>query len=141
MRRLYATSCDTDHRYHYARCGRSMHDTEVTSEAGGFSDTRFAEEPEPHYSGGMALAPQDPSVLYLSRQSADGFVIERWSTKDRGLTWTSRPVETAQDGLNVRPVVPHGASGSPDQVLWMNGRYIHFTDYHTEIRMALPAMQ
>lgn len=131
---------ETDHRYHYARwVGDRWLDSEVAPGGRWFPQTPDStQEPEPHYSGGMALAPQDPSVLYLSRQSADGFVIERWSTKDRGLTWTSRPAENARQGLNVRPVVPHGVSGSPDHVLWMNGRYIHFSNYHTGIRMALP---
>lgn len=131
---------ETDHRYHYARWMEGgWFDTEVAPGGRWFPQTpQSKEEPEPHYSGGMAIAQQDPAVLYLSRQSGDDFVIERWCTADRGRTWTSRPVESARKGLNVRPVVPHGAAGSADLLLWMTGRYVHFSDYHTEIRLSLP---
>jgi len=103
------------------------------------ADPEGGKEPEPHYSGGMALAHQNPSVLYISRQSKNGFTIERWRTADGGRTWLSSRLASARQGLNVRPLVPFGYTGSADFVLWMTGQYVHFSNYHTAIRMIVPA--
>ena len=132
---------EEDHRYHYARwTEHAWLDTEIAPGGRWFPQTpEGGKEPEPHYSGGMALAHQNPSVLYISRQSKNGFTIERWRTADGGRTWSSSRLASARQGLNVRPLVPFGYTGSADFVLWMTGQYVHFSNYHTAIRMIAPA--
>jgi BNR repeat-containing family member len=126
-----------DHRYHYARWdGGQWIDTEMTPGGSWFPQTRFLmREREPHYSGGMALDHADPSIVYLSRRVDDTFEIERWVTADRGVTWAATPITRASRHNNVRPVVPRGSDGLGHHVLWMHGRYVHYTNFRTGIRL------
>ncbi len=93
-------------------------------------------EPEPHYSGGMALNPSQPEIIYLSRQINDIFEIEKWITPNFGRTWRSMAITTDSDNPNVRPVVPRYCPPNSNIVLWMNGSYIHYTNYHTGIKIS-----
>ena len=64
------------------------------------------------------------------------FEIEKWTTPDRGETWTCRAVTSGSTKNNVRPVVPWGFDGSGVEVLWMHGDYYYWRgQYHTAIRM------
>ena len=83
----------------------------------------------------MAFAHAKPSVVYVSRPIRGVFEIEKWTAGDRGLTWTSTALTRDSVDANVRPVVPRGYAGDADHLLWMRGRYIHYTNYHTELRM------
>jgi hypothetical protein len=96
-------------------------------------------EPEPHYFGGMTLHPKRSNIVFLSRQINDVFEIERWSTDDKGKTWTKKAVTRNSTYDNVRPYVPRGLPhDAPEVVLWMeNQRYIHYTDYKTSIKYAM----
>lgn len=132
-----------DHRYHYARWdGARWLDTELCAGGGWFPQTApGATEREQQYSGGLALDPDDPSVVYLSRPRDGVREIERWVTPDGGRTWTSTAVTANSRHDNVRPfVVPGHAAGGPT-VLWMNlsGRYRHYTDFRCSIMADLPA--
>ncbi len=131
----------TDHRYRYAKWdGRRWTDSEITRAGGWLPRTRQSEnEREPYYSGGMALHHADPSVVFLSRKVKNAFEIERWVTDDSGKTWGSRAITSDSAHDNFRPIVPYGYGASKDHVLWMRGRYRHFTDYTTTIRMLVPA--
>lgn len=95
-----------------------------------------AVEREPHYFGGMSIHPDKPGVVYLSRRVDGFFEIERWETKDAGISWTSKPITRNSTEDNVRPYVPRGLrSKSNEVVLWMeNEKYIHYTDFKTSIR-------
>lgn len=129
-----------DHRYHYARWdGSAWTDTEITPGGSWFPQTpTLRREREPHYSGGMALDHADPSVVYVSRPVAGHFEIERWVTGDGGGTWSTTPITVASSQGNVRPVVPRGFDGNGSHVIWMRGRYVHYTNFSTEIAMHIP---
>jgi hypothetical protein len=129
---------ESDHRYHYARWnGGEWVDREITAAGGWFPETpEGTTEPEPHYSGGVVLDHDDPSVVYLSRPVAGVFEIERWWTSDGGVTWDSRPITAGSVNNNVRPfaIRNHGPSGPT--LIWMeNRRYRHYLDYETALRM------
>ncbi len=129
---------EDDHRYHYARwTGEEWVDVELTAAGGWFPETpEGANEPEPHYSGGIVLDHGDPSVAYLSRPVGGVFEIERWWTDDGGITWRSRPVTAGSMNDNVRPFVIRDHGESPPTVLWMENRhYRHYLDYDSNIRM------
>jgi hypothetical protein len=120
---------ETDHRYHYARwTGETWIDTEMTAAGPWFPDTPILQrEREPHYSGGIALDHANPSVVYLSRPINGIFELEKWTTADKGRTWSSMAVTKNSRHPNVRPVVPRGYTGLEDHVLWMSGDYVHYT--------------
>lgn len=130
---------ETDHRYHYARWdGQKWLDTELCAGGRWFPQTQPGkEESEPHYSSGIAIDPEEPSVVYLSRPVKGVREIERWTTRDGGATWTSEPVTSGSKNDNVRPVVVHGHVPDGPTVLWMNlrGRYVHYTNFLTAIKM------
>ena len=88
---------------------------------------------EYEYSGGIALDHSNPSVVYLSRQVADGFEIERWTTTDGGARWRHKVVVAAGGTDNVRPVVPRGWDHGPMSLLWLHGNYGSYTEYRTSI--------
>ncbi|MCK5652915.1 MAG: BNR-4 repeat-containing protein [Gemmatimonadetes bacterium] len=129
---------ESDHRYHYARWnGAEWVDHEITAAGGWFPETPAGStEPEPHYSGGIVLDHENPSVAYLSRPVADVFEIERWWTTDGGATWGARPVTAGSANDNVRPFVIRNHDAASPTLLWMeNRRYRHYLDYETAIRM------
>lgn len=129
---------ESDHRYHYARWnGAEWLDHEITPAGGWFPRTPMdVVEPEPHYSGGIVLDHDDPSVVYLSRPVSGAFEIERWWTTDGGATWDSRAVTAGSANDNVRPFVIRNHDGATPTVLWMENRhYRHYLDYDTAIRM------
>jgi hypothetical protein len=134
---------ETDHRYHYARWdGRQWLDTELCAGGKWFPQTKHDEkETEPHYSGGLVLDPNDTSVVYLSRPVEGVREIECWTTADGGKSWKSEAVTAGSKFDNVRPFVVNDHEPDGPTVLWMNlhGRYVHFTDYLTAIKMDRPA--
>ena len=75
--------------------------------------------------------------MYLSRQVSGVYQIERWVTRDDGLTWHSTGVTSgARD--NYRPVSVRGPSfGRTYDLFWMHGRYTGWLDFGTSIRTRL----
>ncbi|MCG3180525.1 MAG: hypothetical protein BIFFINMI_02887 [Phycisphaerae bacterium] len=134
---VYATIPDQTgpHRYHYARFdGRAWVRHDVIEAGASIDGPR-----EWCYSGGMSLDPANPGVLFLSRQVKGVHEIERWETADGGATWKSEAITSdsrPDSEKNVRPFVVRG-HGDEMQVLWMRGRYVYWTDYHTSL-MAWP---
>jgi hypothetical protein len=129
---------ESDHRYHYARWnGEQWLDNEITAAGGWFPRTPEGKaEPEPHYSGGIVLDHEDPSVVYLSRPVAGAFEIERWWTEDGGLSWRSTPITAGSANDNVRPFVIREHGRSSPTLLWMENRfYRHYLDYDSAIRI------
>jgi hypothetical protein len=126
-----------DHRYRYVRwTGSEWDDHEITSAGRWFPSAPEASRLfQPCYSGGVALDPEDPSTVFLSRQDGGVFEIERWTTTDGGNTWVSRPVTRGSKENNVRPVVPRGRSEGGPELVWMQGAYDDFKRYKTGIRM------
>ena len=132
---------ENDHRYHYARWnGAEWLDTEITAAGGWFPRTpEGTDEPEPHYSGGIVLDHDDPSVLYLSRPVEGVFEIERWWTDDGGASWRSSFVTKNSANDNVRPFVVRGHGASSSGLIWMeNHHYRHYLDFDSGIRMEGP---
>lgn len=123
----------TDHRYHVAAFdGTSWTDDELTPGGGWMPQTpEGARERELEYSGGIALSHADPDEVYLSRPVDGQFEIEKWTRSSTG--WSGVAVTSGSSELNVRPVVPRGYGGESGMVLWMSGKYVHYTDYATAI--------
>lgn len=134
---------DDDHRYHCARWdGKGWLDTELCAGGKWFPQTPPGKkESEPHYSSGLALDHEDPSVVYLSRPVNGVREIERWTTADGGKSWKSEAVTTNSKFDNIRPVVVRDHATDGPTALWMNiiGRYVHYTNYRTAIKMDRPA--
>jgi hypothetical protein len=86
-----------------------------------------------NYAPGIALDHEDPNVVVLSRRVGGRYVVQRWRTADRGATWTQGTLVHPEGGGDaIRPVVVRGAGRELD-VLWMQGRYVNFRDYRTDI--------
>lgn len=130
---------ETLHQYYYARFNGKEWTSSFISRAGKafprIDLMKSERDPEPHYSGGMAIDHSSPSTLYISRPEKDIFEIEKWSTGDEGKTWSKEAVTSNSLKDNVRPYVVRSApSGLSGRVQWMNGDYRHYTDYSTAIK-------
>jgi hypothetical protein len=120
----------SDHRYHYSRwTGSRWEDHEIARAGGSMS----GDPVEPHYSGGITLDHEDPSVVYLARQVGGRFEVSMWRTPDGGHTWTSRGVTGGSARGNYRPISPRGRTGPDLNVVWMRGGYPSFTSYQTAV--------
>jgi hypothetical protein len=126
---VYATfPTNSDHEYWYAQWSGHRWISHFMTYAGGSISPGTIEY---EYSGGIQLDHSDPGIVYLSRQVANGWQIERWVTHNGGYTW-SHAVVVPADGLdNVRPVVPRG--GGPVEVFFLRGDYRSYTTYRTSI--------
>lgn len=132
---LYATFPSAeDHHYHYARWNG---DRWVSHEITRSGPTIEHAKGDANYAGGLILDSRDPSVVYLSRQVAGVYQIERWVTRDGGLTWHSTAVTSgARDSY--RPVSVGGPSfGRTYDLFWMHGRYTGWLDFSTSIQTRL----
>ena len=117
------------HDYHYARWnGRAWVDHRMVAAGGSISGGR-----ERYYSGGIALHPADPSIVYLSRPIAGVHQIERWRTPDGGRSWSQEPVTASSGEGSYRPVIPRGSPPGSRQVLWMTGAYGSYRAFGTSI--------
>ncbi len=140
---------DSSHYYWYARWNGTRWLARQMCPAGRwFPQTPVATtEPEPQYSGGIILNPEDPSEVFLSRPPngvvGGIFEIERWYTTDLGATWTTQGITAGSAKNNVRPILPWAVTGQSNPrraLLWMYGDYVHYTNYSTGIKFAfLPA--
>jgi rhamnogalacturonyl hydrolase YesR len=130
---------ETEHNYWYARWNGSRWDVrKITSAGGWFPQTpEGKKEGEPHYSAGVVLDHNDPSIVYLSKPTNGVFEIERWVTPDGGATWTSTRITKDSSWNNVRPVVARDHKSSDSGLFWMHGDYEHYTKYATAIKMDL----
>jgi hypothetical protein len=132
---------ETDHRYYYSRWnGEEWVTNEITAGGRWFPQTpEGARETETYYSGGIMINHSNPNVVYLSRPAEGRFRIERWTTSDLGRNWSSKAVAegsaTNAAKLQVRPFVSRSAPGQPSLLFWMEGDYIHYTDYNTALYM------
>jgi hypothetical protein len=135
---VYAVfAAENDHRYYYSRWdGREWRTTELTAGGSWFPQTpEGMKETEPYYSGGIILDHNDPNIVYLSRPSGGIFRIERWQTKDGGISWDHSFATEASAGMQIRPFVSRRTAGKPGVLFWMEGIYVHYTKYNTGINM------
>jgi len=131
-----AFASESDHRYRYARwTGSAWKWYGITRAGGSISEDRG----EPHYSGGITLDHENPSVVYLSRESNGMHEVETWRTPDGGASWRKSAVTSGSSTKNVRPISPRGLLAFDDDmsVVWMRGRYESFVAYRTDITTRL----
>ena len=133
---------DLNHHYYYAGWdGTQWVTNHIVNSGRWFPQTpEGAGEPEPNYSGGMALDPNDPSVVYLSKQVSGVFEIYKYVTSDRGATWqTTAITENTPEGMiNVRPVIPRGHKPGSFDVMWLRGMYVTYANYLTSVMFYSP---
>jgi hypothetical protein len=132
-----ALPAETNHRYRYTRwTGSAWRDGELCAAGGWFPETwPGSSESEPHYSGGIVLDHTNPSVVYLSRPVSGVFEIEKWVSNDNGVTWPSQTAVTSGSVVNnIRPYVIRNHPQNGFELMWLNGHYRHYTDYHTAIK-------
>ncbi|MEP7258726.1 MAG: BNR-4 repeat-containing protein [Flavitalea sp.] len=124
-----------DHRYYYAYWnGKSWVDEEICKAGGWMPVSKPGEEQsEPYYGGGISLDHKNPSTVYLSRQVNGIFEIERRTLK--GKSWVSSTITAHSTVNSMRPYVVEGYPGNKPILLWMTGIYIHYTDFHTALRI------
>ncbi|MFD2587198.1 BNR-4 repeat-containing protein [Croceitalea marina] len=139
---LYTKSpAKNNHRYWYSRIvnGKWIN-KEICKSGKWFPKTKKGKkEKEPYYFGGMTIHPSNPNIIYISKQVNGVFEIERWETKDFGLSWTSSAITKNSKYDNVRPYIPRGLKKSKEEiVLWMqNKRYRHFTKFKSSIKYSI----
>ncbi|HJX71789.1 MAG TPA: BNR-4 repeat-containing protein [Bacteroidales bacterium] len=130
---------DSNHCYYYAIWNGTGWDSHFMINSGRwFPQTPHGKtEPEPNYSGGIALDHEDPSVVYLSVKRGNAFEIEKWTTHNKGYVWSVEEITCNSKRDNVRPfAIRNAAENDKIQVIWMNvDRYIHYTDYRASLRM------
>jgi hypothetical protein len=129
---LYATfPAPNHHQYWYARWNGRRWVSHFLTDAGPSISPGTIEQ---QYSGGMSLDHNDPSTVLLSRKFSGHFRIERWHTPDGGGSWQRRTL-IAEGHDAVRPVVPRGPRGGAVPLLWLQGHYGSYKDYHTSIAL------
>ena len=133
---------ETDHRYQYARWnGKKWIDQELSKAGKWFPQTPDSvKEPEPHYSGGIVLDHNNPSVVYFAKPLNSVFEIESRTTPDQGKTWKTKAVTQNSATSNIRPFVVRNYSAQGPKVLWMNvfDHYVHYTNFLTSIKCDIP---
>lgn len=114
----------SQHEYYYAKwTGSAWRLTDLADGGGKFhpSNTEYC------YSGGEALDPQNPNVIYLSipTEGQYGKVHEIWkyTLSDAGKVTEKVQVTRNSQKNNVRPYVLPQSQGSPLRLGWMNGDY------------------
>lgn len=136
---------DTDHRYHYARWnGTSWDNTQLTKAGRWFPQTPVgANEPEPNYSGGIILDTDNPSTVYLSKEVQGTFEIFKYTTEDKGQTWSEQALtwNTPSHLVNVRPVVPRNHAKGFFDVIWMRGTYVFYANQQYNTALVFPEME
>ena len=124
------------HQYYYAKwTGSAWRLTDLANGGGRFhsSNTEYC------YSGGEAIDPENPNIIYLSIPtvgSSGKSVYEIWRyTLDNNGSITSKEQVTRNSLKNiVRPYVLPGSKEAPLRLLWMNGDY-----YYWLVRQGYPA--
>ena len=114
--------------YWYARWTGVFWDVhEIISGVGGSIDSSGT---QPAYSPGIAIDPQDPSMIALSRKVFRRFRVEVWQTADVGRSWRSMPLAGTTDGM--RPIFVHGdMSTSAPEILYLDGVYGTYSAFGT----------
>ncbi|MCM1107606.1 MAG: BNR-4 repeat-containing protein [Clostridium sp.] len=118
----------SQHEYFYAKwTGSAWRLTDLADGGGRFhsSNTEYC------YSGGEALDPENPNVIYLSIPTAGEsgqkvYEIWKYTLDDDGRVTEKTPVTRNSASNNVRPYVLPSSSRSPLRLGWMNGDYYYW---------------
>jgi rhamnogalacturonyl hydrolase YesR len=137
-----AETLGRDHRYHYAAWdGKRWNDHEIARGGKWFQQTpKDQKEPEPHYSGGIAIDKRNPAIVYYSAPVGNRFEIFKATTPDRGATWERVAVTQKSYNDNVRPIAIRSYEPGSAPFYWLNLRYYPiYTVFDASIRMPVPA--
>jgi len=117
----------SQHEYYYAKwTGSAWRLTDLANGGGRFhlSNTEYC------YSGGEALDPQNPKVIYLSipTDGLHGKVYEIWkyTLDDEGSVVNKKQMTRNSLKNNVRPFMLPNSQGSPLRLCWMSGDYYYW---------------
>jgi len=126
----------TDHTYHYAVLdGGAWRVSDITAAGRNIVEG----DSEPEYSAGLAIDHRDTRTVFLSRETMpDRWELERWTTDDRGSTWTSDSITEDSPPApfkNFRPTSVRG--GGPFALIWAAGDYVSYREFDGGLR-ALP---
>lgn len=117
----------TSHDYYYVRwTGKKWKKIFLENGGGHFHQTPDTER---CYSGGIAIDPHNPHIVYASvpvqGKSGKIYEIKKYtiSTDD---SFTVEPVTCNSPKNNVRPYVISGSDNKMSRLLWMNGDYYHW---------------
>jgi hypothetical protein len=132
----YPGNTTDEHKYRFARWnGTGFNTTEICSAGGALVP---GATPSRYYSGGASFDGNDPSKVYLSRESGGLWSVEKWATTDNGATWAlDEVVSPSASGKVIRPFAPKGASADL-KALWMRGRYDTYVDYAATLEGDFP---
>jgi hypothetical protein len=127
--------------YYYARWTGTNWQKRFIAQAG-----RPLYSSEDDYAGGIALDPEDPTVVYIATDAANPFDLTTISnvtlaahyelfkgiTTNGGLSFTWSALTTNSSVDNFRPYVPRNRQGMP-ALIWFRGNYPTFTSFTTEV--------
>jgi hypothetical protein len=106
---------------------------------------------EPHYTGLVALDPNDPSRVVVStdvdpvagtplisgRDGRQHHELFAGRTADDGATWTWAAITADSDADNLRPLIPRWP-GDDTALLWLRGAYRDYRDYDLDVVALVP---
>ena len=127
--------------YFYARWNGTNWQRRFIAQAG-----RPLYSSEDDYAGGIALDPEDPSVVYISSDAASPFNLTTISnvplaahyelfkgvTANGGLSFTWTQITSNSTTDNLRPYVPRNRRGV-SALIWFRGSYPTFTSFNTSV--------
>lgn len=115
----------SDHRYRYAKwSGSAWNHYEICTAGGPLYSG------ETYYSGGICIDPDNPNIIYCSREDGSGiYQIWKGVTADGGATWTLTQLTFETVHWCFRPNKEAGSS----QITFCKGSYTSFTDFNTHI--------
>ncbi len=118
------------HQYHWARFdGYEWEDRVVVADAGGSVADTTVGNPQYYYSGGIALDPLDPEIIYVSVENAyGGFDLQRRQMSPLG-PWNIQEIAGGTADDNMRPIVPRDRPAGTELVLWMQGHYDYYANW------------
>jgi hypothetical protein len=122
-----------DHRYYYSKY---FHNSWITTEitmAGKWFPQEYSAR-EYFYSGGIILNHNNPSEVFLSKEVNGFFEIRKYTTNDNGKTWTKQNITNKSKENNVRPYLVSSKDNKTEFLLWLQGDYMHYTDFNTNIK-------
>ncbi|MBN2031256.1 BNR-4 repeat-containing protein [bacterium] len=103
-------------------------------------------EAESHYSGLVALNPDNPNVVYIStdKDPVKGtelisqhdhqrhYEIYEGLSTNNGQDWSWKPITQNSTFDNIRPIMPR-SDGKYKVLLWLKGKYNSYTNYDLEV--------
>ncbi|MDR0572521.1 MAG: BNR repeat-containing protein [Tannerella sp.] len=126
----------TNHQYYYAKWNGKKWNEHKIVDAGKYITTVKPGKKisEYYYSGGIVLDPNNPDVVFLSREINGIFEIEQRTIKE-GDIQIIKTITGSSTSDNIRPYVAAGKNHGLPVMMWMTGRYYHYTDYETKLKL------